>query len=158
MDLARPDEIPALGNIVERVFHEYGWVFRLEDELPDFVNFHGYYGLNAMKAGRPRLFTIRLDGERICGVIALKYNHEGACLSRVYLDEDVRGKGVGRWMIQHVLDLAESEGVDQVHLWTDTQFLGAHRLYKRLGFEMTSLLKPLHDQNRCFEWKMVRML
>ena len=37
--------------------------------------------------------------KRICGVIALKYNHEGACLSRVYLDEDVRGKGVGRWMI-----------------------------------------------------------
>lgn len=158
MKLSESRDLPELGAIVERVFHEYGWVFSLPAELPDFLDFEAHYVGNTMKPGSPRLFTIRTENDRICGVIALKYNKEGACLSRVYVDENLRGQGIGKWMIQQILDLAVFEGEPHIHLWTDTKFLGAHRLYKRLGFTMTTTLKPLHDTNRCFEWKMIKEL
>ena len=154
MDYAKAGDVADLTAIVARVFDEYGWVFSAEEELLDFIRFEEYYGSTPGGPGRPRLFSIRMDSGRICGVIALKFNEEGACLSRVYIDDDLRGQGVGTWMITRVLDLAASEGIDHIHLWTDTQFTGAHRLYERLGFTMTRIIRSLHDRNHCFEWKM----
>jgi putative acetyltransferase len=158
MDLARADQIPQLTAIVARVFEEYGWEFSASLELPDFEDFRAYYGDNRQEAGKPRVFAIQSATGRICGVIALKFNEEGACLSRVYIDNDLRGRGIGTWMIQQVLDLAKSEGITSIHLWTDTQFTGAHRLYERMGFSMTRVIRSLHDINHCFEWKMTKDL
>lgn len=158
MDYAREDQIPALTSIVERVFHEYGWQFSAAVEVPDFEEFNSYYANNLPEIGKPVLFAITSANNRVCAVIALKYDEEGACLSRVYVDADLRGEGIGTWMIQQVLDLAVFLGVSAIHLWTDTQFVGAHRLYERLGFTMTRVIRPLHDINHCFEWKMKKQL
>ncbi|MCH8495170.1 MAG: GNAT family N-acetyltransferase [Balneolales bacterium] len=160
--LASQDDIPALTRIIEDVFIEYGWIFVAKDELPDFLDFDVYFESNTMQPGKPRLFKVErtTDGgkSRICGCIALKFNIEGAYLSRVYLQENVRGKGVGQWIVEEVMGISRVEGGTEMHLWTDTRFEAAHRLYEKLGFAKTNEIRSLHDINNSFEWKMVTKL
>lgn len=160
--LANQDDIPALIRVIEEVFIEYGWIFVAKDELPDFLDFENYFKSNTMQPGIPRLFTVErsTDGgkPRICGCIALKYNYEGAYLSRVYLQENVRGRGAGQWIVEEVMGISRLEGGAEMHLWTDTRFEAAHRLYEKLGFTKTNEIRSLHDINNSFEWKMVTKL
>jgi RimJ/RimL family protein N-acetyltransferase len=149
-----PNDIPSLSKIIENVFIEYSWVYIEKDEVPDFVNFAEYYA-NGKKA---RLYTVELEGTSnpvIVGCIALKFNNEGPYLSRVYLTKAYRGLGLGKWMTNMVIDIARKEGHQTVHLWTDTRFLDAHAMYRRIGFERTTDLRSLHDVNTSFEFKMV---
>lgn len=160
--LASQDDIPALIRVIEDVFIEYGWDFVAKDELPDFLDYENYFESNTMQPGKPRLFSVERASDgvkpRICGCIALKYNAEGAYLSRVYLQENVRGKGAGQWIVEEVMGISRLEGSAEMHLWTDTRFEAAHKLYEKLGFVKTNEIRSLHDINNSFEWKMVTKL
>jgi GNAT superfamily N-acetyltransferase len=108
----------------------------------------------------PVLFVVRrisspeaASGD-IVGCIALKFNAEGPYLSRVYLRREVRGLGLGRWMSAQMLHIARKQGFLRIHLWTDTRFEDAHRMYQKLGFTFTGDIRSLHDINNTFEWKM----
>lgn len=144
---AIPADIPAFTDIIRDTFVEYGWIFRFEDELPDFVDYPTAY------TDTPnRLFAMR-DGARVIGCVALKVNREGAYLSRVYLARSERGKGLGKAMVRFILDEARKAGHPHVHLWTDTRFLTAHRLYEHLGFRRANSIRSLHDTNISFEYR-----
>lgn len=106
----------------------------------------------------PLLFVVRRvssPSDDIVGCIALKFNAEGPYLSRVYLRVGVRGLGLGRWMSEQMLHIARRQGFGSIHLWTDTRFEDAHRMYRKLGFDFTGDIRSLHDINQTFEWKMV---
>ncbi len=133
--------------MIESVFDEYGWVFVEADELPDFVAFATFY---AAPESPHRLWTLELDG-RPAGCIALKAGAEGAYLSRVYLHAEHRGHGYGKRMVLHALADAKARGFRNVHLWTDTRFLTAHKLYEAVGFVRQNRLRALHDINISFE-------
>jgi RimJ/RimL family protein N-acetyltransferase len=152
---ARSSDIAALTEIIRGVFVEYEWIFVTAYELPDFVNFDSFYGTNESDRN-PRLFAIEARSTgRLVGCIALKYNEEGPYLSRVYLNKSDRGKGLGKWMVEQVMDIAQNEGFESIHLWTDTRFEAAHHLYRKLGFKGGNALRSLHDVNNSFEWKML---
>ncbi len=50
------------------------------------------------------------------------------------VDPDARGRGVGRALVEHCLDLAREAGMTAMVLSTLPQQGGAHRIYERLGF------------------------
>lgn len=152
---AQASDLSALTEIIRSVFVEYEWIFVASDELPDFVDFETFYGTNEGDRN-PRLFAIEAKSTgRIVGCIALKYNSEGPYLSRVYLHKSARGKGLGKWMVEVVMDVAKNEEYESIHLWTDTRFEAAHHLYRKLGFKGGNALRSLHDVNHSFEWKMI---
>jgi len=39
-----------------------------------------------------------------------------------------------------------------VHLWTDTRFTDAHRLYERLGYARLDETRALHDRSGTVEY------
>jgi putative acetyltransferase len=139
-----------ISEIISSVFDEYGWKFVEIDELPDFVFFEKHYA-NPENAV---LFSIIDESDQVVGSIALKNDGRGPYLSRVYLRAAYRGLGLGKWMTNYMMEMAKSRGFNSIYLWTDTRFLGAHRMYERLGFRMTGELRSLHDVNRSFEFKM----
>lgn len=159
--LAESGDIPVAISIIRDVFIEYGWEFRSEDEVPDFLNFDEYYNGNRFSPSTPRLFVVEwAGGDRVVtpglvGCIALKYNEEGPYLGRVYLRKQVRGKGAGKWMTRCILGVLRDEGQHRVHLWTDTRFEPAHGLYQSLGFRFSGCVRSLHDVNKSFEYEMV---
>lgn len=154
------EDIGYIISIIETVFDEYGWIFVAEDEVPDLVKFEEYY--REMLQGSsdnglcPQIFSVtNTKSGEVVGCIALKFNREGAYLSRVYLHKKVRGLGLGRWMVEQIMDIATKRGHSEIHLWTDTRFLDAHKLYEKLGFKRGYELRSLHDTNKSFEWKMI---
>ncbi|MDF2443912.1 MAG: hypothetical protein JWR01_2115 [Subtercola sp.] len=52
------------------------------------------------------------------------------------VDVAARGRGVGELLTRHVIELARQRGLVRVVLNTGPQMLAAHRLYRRLGFEL----------------------
>ncbi|HUK19778.1 MAG TPA: GNAT family N-acetyltransferase [Bryobacteraceae bacterium] len=64
----------------------------------------------------------------------LKTRHKGNVVG-VYVTERARGRGIGRMMMQALLDRARGiEGVEQVVLSVTTTMTAAARLYQSLGF------------------------
>jgi GNAT superfamily N-acetyltransferase len=57
----------------------------------------------------------------------------------VRVSVDVRGNGLGSWMITWAADYGRERGCRLVQLTSDVSRLDAHRFYERLGFESSHL-------------------
>ena len=98
-----------------------------------------------------RLFVLRIAG-KVAGMANALITVSTAEGGRVLLLEDVivrrehRGGGLGRRMVEHVLDWARGQGMTRVTLLADRDNHAALDFYRKLGLEhsnMTVLRKKL---------------
>ncbi|WP_420410924.1 helix-turn-helix domain-containing GNAT family N-acetyltransferase [Roseibium sp.] len=78
-----------------------------------------------------------LDGGEVIGSITIDGEDLGnniAHLRWFILSEKLRGKGLGRVLLQKALDHCDSLGFDEIHLWTLKGLDAARSLYERNGF------------------------
>lgn len=87
----------------------------------------------------PNVFGLvaELDGEVVgianCILHATTWSIEPRCyLNDLYVDEQARGKGVGRALILHIQDLAATNKWDKVHWLTHESNAEARKLYDSL--------------------------
>ncbi|WP_430512147.1 N-acetyltransferase family protein [Pannonibacter phragmitetus] len=62
-----------------------------------------------------------------------------ACLESVHTRADMRGRGIGKAMVQHAEALARARGVALVQLTSNRIRLDAHRFYLREGYDQSHL-------------------
>ena len=67
-------------------------------------------------------------------------------LRKMYLHRDYRGKGHGKWLLEHALAEARRLGFKSVTLETASVLKEAIRLYERYGFQPC---RPAHLSPRC---------
>ena len=82
-------------------------------------------------------FSVRENGV-ILGVGALqRLDSSHAELKSIHTAERARGRGIGRAIVTHLLDLARTQGYRRVSLETGTMdgFAPSRRLYESFGFE-----------------------
>ena len=92
------------------------------------------------------------------GSIAAELIGEGVAeLHRLYLDAELRGRGLGRALLLAGEQWAAGQGCERVVLWSDTRFAEAHRLYERGGYAKTGE-RSLADVNATVEWRYERVL
>lgn len=73
-----------------------------------------------------------LQGERLVGFARVITDLATyAYLTDVAVQADLRGKGLGQWFMERILELPELKGLRRITLLTR----GAEDLYRRLGFE-----------------------
>jgi GNAT superfamily N-acetyltransferase len=83
---------------------------------------------------RGRLLVARLGGEAV-GVGALKpVDADTAEIKRMYVTPAARGRGIGRVLLQLLLEEAREEGFRLARLETANFMTEAHALYRSLGF------------------------
>ena len=70
----------------------------------------------------------------------------------MYFLDEVRGKGLGKQVIEKCIDFAEKSGYKKIYLETMPYMEAARKLYRRLGF--VSLERPMGDTGHysCQEW------
>ena len=80
--------------------------------------------------------------DRVVGMLQLTFipglSRRGAWranIEAVRVDCALRGRGVGRWLMQRAIDIAHQRGCRLVQLTSDRQRTDAHRFYSRLGFK-----------------------
>jgi GNAT superfamily N-acetyltransferase len=138
--LTEPDFAP----VVEPLFREYGlWVLgQLESELglrfgiEDVERHHKAFEVEMPRLVGPggRLLLARA-GEEPVGVAALKpVDGATAEIKRMYVRPQARGRGVGRALLQRLVEDARSEGYRTARLESLRFMTEAHALYRSFGF------------------------
>jgi putative acetyltransferase len=79
-------------------------------------------------------------------------------LVKLYVARHLRGRGLGRALIEWVQDQAVAREVGGIELWSDSRFHDAHRLYRRCGFRPTGATRQLHDLSETTELNFHKVL
>ena len=86
-----------------------------------------------------------------------KKRHKGV-LWGVYVQAAVRGQGLGRALVEHVIAHAK-ERVEQLHATVSTTNLAARQLYRELGFQIYGLEpRGLKVGDRYFDQELLVLL
>lgn len=138
----RPDEMEALGDLTVAAYREAG---ETDEE---------YYPELRDVARRAALVPVLVAVDASTGLLlgGVTYvpgpgpYHEGefgdaAAFRMLAVRSDARGRGVGRALVEAVVERARTEGRPGVCLFTRPFMAPAHRLYLSLGFER----QPHHD-------------
>ena len=151
LEPARAEDAAHVIALIGRVFAEYGFVWEAATEVPDLFAFQRHYG-----GGRGGFWVVRLDG-RVVGSVGVERRPDGTAeLHRLYLDTVLRGRGLGRALVDAVLAWCRASGIAHLALWSDTRFDRAHALYERMGFRKTGERALAGDVNQTREYRYER--
>jgi GNAT superfamily N-acetyltransferase len=79
--------------------------------------------------------VLAVRGDRACGIGCLKrIGPATAELKRMYVEPAERGSGVGRRILERLLEAAEAAGYERVRLDSVRFMTAAHAMYRRAGF------------------------
>jgi GNAT superfamily N-acetyltransferase len=142
IERARATDAPAVIALIGQVFAEYEFSWDPLAEVPDLFDLERHYGGEA-----GAFWVARLDG-RVVGSVGVERLPDGrAELHRLYLDATLRGRGVGRALVEAVLGWCRTAGIARLTLWSDTRFERAHHLYEGMGFKKTGERELPDDPN-----------
>jgi len=154
--LIEPPDNAALANIIRNALTEFnankpGTVYF--DESTDHL-----YELFQIEKG---IYHVAVMNDQIVGGAGI-YHTEGldtdTCeLVKMYLSPTVRGKGLGKLLMQECLNAAKKAGFKKVYLETMPELIVAVPMYEKFGF--TYLKEPMGNSghNGCDIW-MVKLL
>ena len=76
----------------------------------------------------------RVEGSVI--IDGIHTENEGAHLRWFIISDTLRGKGVGRKLINRAIDFCKSKGYKTIYLWTFEGLDAARHLYEEVGFKL----------------------
>jgi GNAT superfamily N-acetyltransferase len=150
---ARPADVAGVVELIGRVFAEYGWIYDPPGEVADLFRFDAHY-----TPPRGAFFVVHREGAVVGSVGVERLAAHTAELHRLYLAADLRGRGLGRALVETILDWCRSHGITRLVLWSDTRFEQAHRLYTRLGFRQQGERELPGDPNQTREYRFERQV
>ena len=99
---------------------------------------------DALVAGDIQLYSCRDSGELLAIGALRVLDDDHFEIKSMHTKESARGRGIGRRMLQHLIEVARHRGATRVSLETGTSsgFSPARSLYTKLGF---TLCEPFGD-------------
>jgi len=83
---------------------------------------------------KSRVWVCEHEGKRI-GFLSLMERGQAAQLRYFFMDENYRGIGLGKRLMELFMAFLKETGYQSCYLWTTTEQLAAAGLYKRFGFK-----------------------
>ena len=119
---------------VRDLWKEYWRSLDLPDDFQDFgEELKGLPGVYAQEGGA---LLLAWNGTTAAGTIALRrLNHRAGEVKRLYLRPAFRGLGLGRYLLEQVIERARAIGYEALYADTLPVMTDALGLYARLGFE-----------------------
>jgi GNAT superfamily N-acetyltransferase len=93
---------------------------------------------------RGGLWLARADGDTAIGCVALRPLEEAGAaeVKRMFVDAAWRGRGVGRALLEALIDGARERGYGVIRLGTLDDMTAAQALYHSLGFTPVARYRP----------------
>lgn len=127
---ATPEDAGDLGRLMHAFQLEY------DDETPGAAVFAAR--LRELLAGEETAALIAGDGPDGFAIVRFRpslYSAANACyLAELNVVPALRGHGIGRAIMEAVLNLARARGCDHIDLGTSVDDVAARALYERMGF------------------------
>lgn len=140
-----------IANLIRKVLEEH------KANLPGtaYYDKHLYSLSEVYKKANSEYFVIEIDNKVIggAGIAALDEENKEICeLQKIYLSSDLRGKGLGKLLIEKCLKFAKEKGYQKCYLETMPQLSNGIKLYEKVGFER--LDKPIGNtmHHGCTIW------
>lgn len=124
---ATPADVDACVALVFAALREHGVEPEPEGADAD------VFGLGS-RGGRTVDLVAERPGGAIVGVACLEPWGSGGWISKLFVAPEARGEGLGRALLERLLDVARRERLTVVGLRTRTVFASAVRLYEAAGF------------------------
>lgn len=164
---ARTADIPALAALGEQTFagtfrHLYS-AKNLQTFLTEFHS-EAFYA-RVLQDPEQRVFVVD-DGGTLAGYILLKPDSlpcdpprvDALEISRLYLLDTHRSKGLGSRLMGAALDYAQAKNFSEITLSVYSENYGAHRFYERYGFSKIGEYGFVVGDHVDAEWIMLKAL
>jgi predicted N-acetyltransferase YhbS len=143
---ARPGDHADVARIV---FDAFGWVAREHNFPPDFPVREAADGMARMALSHPKWFGVVAEvGGRVVGSNFLDERDAIAAVGPITVDPDVHCKGVGRRLMQAVIDRARESGAPGTRLVQEPHNTVSLPLYASLGFDVKEPLALMTGRAR----------
>lgn len=144
----RAEDDEAVASIIRAVMPDFG------ADGPGFAIHDAEVGHMSAAYASPgaRYFVVELDGRVLGGggVAALAGGDGETCeLRKMYFLPELRGRGVGRALIERCLETARELGYRRCYLETLTGMDAAQRLYEKVGFRRIPCAKGATGHHGC---------
>lgn len=112
--------------------NEYGWDYTFEayvaGPLAEFSKTHN---------DRERIWIVEKDRQVSGSIAIVAASEKEAQLRWMLLTPDLRGQGLGRFLVEETLEFCKAQGYASIFLWTVSLLTPATRLYQSVGFQLT---------------------
>lgn len=88
-------------------------------------------------SSREQIWIVEKGGKVLGSVAIIEFSENDAQLRWLLLDPSVRGKGIGRQLVEEALKFCRVAGYSSVFLWTVEALTVATNLYRSVGFKKT---------------------
>ena len=73
-------------------------------------------------------------GEKVVGVVVLAATHDGLRIDNVAVRPSIKGRGIGRMLLEFAEMEARRQGYDSIYLYTNERMEEYIQLYSRIGY------------------------
>ncbi|MBQ8297584.1 MAG: GNAT family N-acetyltransferase [Ruminococcus sp.] len=132
------EELRSIAELAEKIWHEcYSEILSAQQIDYMVEKFQSYQAMvSQIEKQNYRYYAVYDDGE-ICGYIGAKPESDDRYfLSKLYLKQDKRGRGIARLMMNSVFTEARNAGKKRVYLTVNKYNNHSINVYKRIGFEV----------------------
>ncbi len=119
----------AIKALIYRILREYGLEPDPEGTDQGLENRAEFFTLFDVVEDRDR------DGAIIATVGLVRKSQKVCELVKMFADRSYRGRGLGRFLLDHAMDRARALGFSRMELETASQLVEAIGLYRQAGFE-----------------------
>jgi ribosomal protein S18 acetylase RimI-like enzyme len=133
----------------------FGSTYEREAEFSD----HEWIARAARVDGEKAIGYLAMDGREACGVVAAfidRVDPLQATLVSMWVAPTHRRTGVGRSLVEAVMDWAATRELTRIRLHVTSNNGGAQRFYEELGFVFTGVVEPHKHMPDLIELEMVR--
>jgi ribosomal protein S18 acetylase RimI-like enzyme len=136
----QPASLADYSALLEKMRAFYAW-----EELPFQEDYHGRTLKRLLREPQwGRVWWLELDGARVgylilCLSYSIEFGGVTGCIDEIYLDENYRGKGLGRKALELLEEECRKIQVGILYLEASHDNVEAQKLYRKLGYT---------DQNR----------
>lgn len=92
------------------------------------------------------IFFAKFNGDIVGTVSLLKKTEVVFELGKMAVAKSARGCGIGNQLVEHCLDFAKQQGIDELILYSNTILEPAIHLYHKFGFEKIELETGVYER------------
>ncbi|WP_147819849.1 bifunctional helix-turn-helix transcriptional regulator/GNAT family N-acetyltransferase [Salidesulfovibrio onnuriiensis] len=153
----RPARSGDMGWVIQRHCDLYGATHGFDEDFERYVLL-GLAEFAQKENNRSRLWIAEQDGSRLGCIAVVEQEDNRAQLRWLLVEPQARGLGVGRKLVNTLLDFCREQDYESIFLWTIDSLPPARKLYQSVGFTLAESMDSTMGGEPCVEQKWVLSL